>query len=755
MEIKSSHGKSSRILSVILAVLLCGSVMASCSQETIESQDESEESVSDTASETIGLEDPDLGYDMTAVKLYVDCNAEVSGDGSETSPFKTIQEADAKITGIKNGEGLPMGGITVVIRSGEYNSASGINLTCGGGTEESPIVFMSEEEYGAVLTSGTTLNADDFEPLTDEEKSRIIDKDAAENVVKIDLTKYGMTADDWGTLYSTGLYGTGKWYDGGSGENAAELFFNGERMTLARYPNEGWTRVGDVLGEGDSLDLLAESQENGWELAGPTFVVSEDVTERLKQYQSFDDIWTFGYFMFEWADASNPVAKVSSSRQFITLDQFVWYGIDEGKKYYLFNIFEELDYPGEYYIDRENGIMYFYAPDELENSQITFTNYNATIIGATASYLTLEGLTVAGGGGNGIYVGGDHITVDNCKISGVRGIGVDISGTDITLRNSEVFSAGSNGIRVSGGDKETITKSNILIYNNFIHDWGEVERTCFDGISISGCGTTVSHNEIANGPHTAIGWNGPYHVIEYNELYNVCYESSDCGAMYAGRNFVSYGSVVRYNYIHEVGYEGSLAIGIYLDDGMSGQTVYGNIVENPACFGIMIGGGRDNQVYNNIIINSPQQAIYYDSRMRDGEFDGGWYGPMAPRGTQFTDIQTICQNEYWTAQFPVLSDVVIDPSVTDRDDPLLACNPANSYVANNVLYRTIETDYEAFFFDTAPQTFSEIHDNCLIDDLSDFADAENGDYTMIENPAVKELIADFEEIPFDEIGRVD
>ena len=69
--------------------------------------------------------------------IYVDVNAKEGGDGSESSPFKTIPEAQAKIRELKSGEGFPAGGITVFVKDGEYQITEGLVFTeADSGTEE-------------------------------------------------------------------------------------------------------------------------------------------------------------------------------------------------------------------------------------------------------------------------------------------------------------------------------------------------------------------------------------------------------------------------------------------------------------------------------------------------------------------------------------------------------------------------------------------------------------------------------------------
>ena len=98
-----------------------------------------------------------------ALTLYVDANATENGDGSESAPFKTITAAQARIREIKATDGLPAGGIKVLVRDGEYKITESLTFTEeDSGTAESPVTYISENEFGAVLTGGLILSASVF-----------------------------------------------------------------------------------------------------------------------------------------------------------------------------------------------------------------------------------------------------------------------------------------------------------------------------------------------------------------------------------------------------------------------------------------------------------------------------------------------------------------------------------------------------------------------------------------------------------------
>lgn len=91
--------------------------------------------------------------------------------------------------------------------------------------------------------------------------------------------------------------------------------------------------------------------------------------------------------------------------------------------------------------------------------------------------------------------------------------------------------------------------------------------------------------------------------------------------------------MIRYNLIHSIGADGHTPDGIYLDDALSGQTVYGNVLVNIPKYAIHAGGGRDNNIENNLIINAGEHAIKYDDRTRDGALNGGWFSDLADKNT--------------------------------------------------------------------------------------------------------------------------
>jgi hypothetical protein len=87
------------------------------------------------------------------------------------------------------------------------------------------------------------------------------------------------------------------------------------------------------------------------------------------------------------------------------------------------------------------------------------------------------------------------------------------------------------------------------------------------------------------------------------------------GAIYIGRDYTYRGNRIHHNYIHHTGGVGLGAMGIYMDDCVSGTEIYGNIfykVQRAA----FLGGGRDHQVVNNVFVDC-NYAVELDGRGLD------------------------------------------------------------------------------------------------------------------------------------------
>ena len=152
---------------------------------------------------------------------------------------------------------------------------------------------------------------------------------------------------------------------------------------------------------------------------------------------------------------------------------------------------------------------------------------------------------------------------------------------------------------------------------------------------------------------------------------------------YPSHDWAAHGTVIRYNRIENIGKKPFRPDGIYWDDGLSGQTAYGNVLINIPKFAFHIGGGRENTVERNIIIKSGFAALKYDDRHREGYLRNGWARKATeyPNGKHWRVLSTApIRSEIWTSKYPTLAGLKTDPASTDPNDPEFPINPAHSSV---------------------------------------------------------------------------
>ncbi|MBQ5953056.1 MAG: right-handed parallel beta-helix repeat-containing protein [Lachnospiraceae bacterium] len=694
--------------------------------------------------------EPEYGL-VTDADFYVSPDGSDENDGSFSHPFATLEKARDSVRALDR---AGRSGITVAVKAGEYR-VNGLTFTReDGGTESCPILYCAYGDGEVILNAGMTLAGTDFAHVTDPDVLARLARNARDKVLRVDLRGYGVTPADYGPLHALGQYTTNEKYDGYPSGSNTELFVDGLRQTLARYPNEGWLYTGRVIQEGEPAESNANPhlEVPGWQdqrnPKGDTYALEPALARRIAGWADLGSVWMWGHFSTDWCFETSPIGAVDLENLTIYNKFVARYGAEENAAYFFYNVLEELDAPGEWYLDREAGVLYLYAPDNLSAARILLTLSEAEVITVrSADWLTLRGFTIEGTRGNGVSLTGDHLTLDCCRIRGVGGGGVYADGSHNLVSNNEITRTGAYGVELCGGDPATLTPGESRVYNNLIHHWGEADG--FQGIRLRGVGNLADHNELHHYADVAINFTGNNHVIEYNLIHDVSLESSDAAAIYTGTGsacaWSHLGSVIRYNAVYNMGQPGfSAPNGIYLDDVIMGQTVYGNLLVNVPDNGILIGGGRNNQVWGNVIVNTGNSGVSYDQRA----FHADFYSMEA----LWADLTASpWQTEAWQTAYPFLLGLHMDG--TRKDDPLYAPNPAGSRVCGNLL---VNWQGSLGDIDPKPAQYSDFSGNAVftLGDLDRlFLDPSHGDYRLKEGSAVFESLPDFAPIPVEKIGR--
>ncbi len=653
-----------------------------------------------------------------ALDLYVAPNGNDAWSGrfpeprpaGDDGPLATLAGARDRLREIKGRSGaMTPGPLTVHLRGGMYTLTETFELSpSDSGTESHPVIFRAYRDEQVRVIGGQPI--DRFVPVTAPGILARLDESARGKVVQADLKAQGIS--DFGDPVAAG--------------KRLELFFQDRPMNLARWPNEGFATIADVIGG----ETFTSHGRPGDKIGKFTYE-----GDRPGRWKDESDIRLLGYWFWDWADAYQTVESIDTENHVISLKApYHHYGYRKGARFYAINLLAELDAPGEWYLDRTTGILYFWPPADI-GSATAFVSMIDTIVALKeVSHVTLRGLHLEFNRGTAVVItGGANNLVAACTLRNIGGRAVTITGgTANGVVGCDIQDTGDGGIILSGGDRATLTPAGHYAINNHIQRYSRTSKTYRTGVSTDGVGNRIAHNLIHDAPHMAIGLNGNEHVIEFNEVHTVCMDTDDAGAFYMGRDWTWRGNVIRHNYFHHVGsFSGHVGVqAIYLDDWASGATVYGNVCYK-AGRAVLIGGGRNVTVENNVFVDCTP-AVHVDSRGL------GWAKTYFD-GTTNTLTERLNAMPYkeppWSTRYPELLTLY-------DDEPAVA---KYNVIARNICVGGRWLDLH----DGLNDTIVTVKDN-LVDTDPHFVDAAAGNFDLRDDSPAFGL--GFKRIPVDKIG---
>ena len=570
--------------------------------------------------------------------------------GRTDGPFLTIEKARDSIHKLRETNKLPGGNILVEIQGGLYELSGTIALETkdGGKDSLSRIIYRAEKRSEVRLSGGRSLPK--WELVTDKEVLDKLSPAVRDKIYQTDLLQAGIT--DFGSPAGGG----------------AELFFNDKPMWLSRYPNKGFDKITGLLME-DPVDVRGTKGDKVGK-----FIYDDP---RISSWKSEKDAWVHGYWFWDWSEQRHKIAKIDTVKKIIeVVPPYHGSGYRVGQWFYGYNLLSEIDEPGEYYIDRTKGILYFYPPSDIKIGH-AYLSLNKNIIELNkVSFLTIQGITIEGCRETAVKMQDcTNCLLQACIVRNIGDWGVVINGgIHNGVEGCDIYGAGAGGINMDAGDRKSLEPGGCFADNNYIHHIARIKRVYNPGITISGVGNRISHNLIAHVPHMAVGFLGNDHLIEFNEIYDACYESNDAGAVYTGRNWTMRGNIIRFNYLHDIsGLNGKGCVGIYLDDAFSSADITGNIF-NRVTRAMMIGGGRDNHVLNNIFIDCVP-SIHVDARGLGWMHDSpdSWIREACEKGT----ISGIAFNRPpYSTRYPRLASILTEEPAA----------PVGNVISGNICY---------------------------------------------------------------------
>ena len=660
-------------------------------------------------------------------EFFVSMDGNDNNPGTINKPFLTPEKARNAIRELKN-NGNPPDTILVYFRKGDYVRSKTLELILeDSGTSDFPVVWKAYQGERVRFIGGMKISG--FKRVNNTEILNRLDKPACDNVLVTDLRVQGI--NDFGKFSSRG-------FGRPTIPSHGELIFNNLPMTLARWPNTGeWERIKDF--PRDSVKADGQGEKMG-ALSGGFFYSSD----RPAKWKNTGNIWVYGYWAYDWANSYERVTELNPKRHFLkTAEPYGNFGFVKNQRFCFLNILEELDQPGEWFLDRDSGLLYFWPPSAIESGEAIFSELEEPfLLLNNVSHVIFSGIEFEASRGNAIQIEiGEGNRIEGCMLRNIGNNAIIVNGgTNHGIISCDISDSGDCGVLLTGGDRKTLTSCGHFVENCHFQRQGRWTKCYVPAISMSGVGMRASHNLIHDHPHAAILFTGNEMNIEYNDIHHTALETGDVGAIYTGRDYTYRGNSIRYNYIHETGgVRGSK--GIYMDDCVSGTEVYGNIFYK-VHWGMFIGGGRDHLVENNLFVDC-HLAVRADGRGVDPK--PMWQNMV--NNMMRESLKEVPANLY-RERYPAIKTLDRyygkpgDKPITGKD--FRGIPPEGNVIVTNVCFGPWKEITEF-----ADEKIFDIRNNYITDDLNKVGTPETGFLIPSGSPVWK---TGFKPIPFNEIG---
>jgi len=568
--------------------------------------------------------------------------------GTKTKPFATLQCARDAVRKSAFRQKKP---ITIWVGEGIYSFSKTLALTQeDAGSEDAKVVWRAVPGKRVLITGSEILKK--WTVVKDPKIVKKLDKKARGKVLSTSLKKLEIK-------------------DLSSITTPVELFFDDQVMTPARYPNEGWMSIGE-LPDGPK---------------GDRFQVDCD---RLANWVDDENLRAYGFWHFLWSASYTKLKKVDPATKEITVTKPSHYGFSKGKPFRIENAIGELDQPGEWYLNYTTQTILFFPPKSKTKTYPFISTIKMPLLSMNNTHhIIFSGFEFSMTRGTIIQIKNSaNCQIDRCIIKNSASAGIQIKGGKHNrVTRCDVSQTGAAAISINGGNRKTLEPSNHKVSDCHIHHYARLKQTYQPAVSVNGVGNIVRHCHIHDAPHNAILYSGNNHLLEYNDVHDVCLVTADSGAFYTGRNWTTQGTRIEHNYFHNIGSEkGKKAEvhAVYFDDCASGNIVRFNIFEGGHRT-VLIGGGRDHLIENNLFIHC-HYAISFDAR------------GIEKKQNQETLMKRLKQVPYtsvpWAKQYPRLANILNNNPYA----PLGNIVKHNVFVGEKkktIMYRTKNPTYKA------------------------------------------------------------
>ncbi len=636
--------------------------------------------------------------------LYVSPNGNDNWAGTASAPLKTPEGARKKVRGIKKGNG----NIHIIFHEGDYEFTEPLTFNGGdAGTEWAKIYYEAAANEDVNFVGSKKIDFSEAAIVTDEKILERLPETSRGKVVQIDLKKSGIKSLEYVDFMK----------NQGNVISDISLFLNNKEQMIAQWPN----------GRANFTTAGATYDKNG------KFQSKDPETKR---WGNVKESYLYGFFSQDYNFDKTKLGEVDPENNTLTFAHPLGGGVIQDtatRRYQAFNLLEELDVASEWYIDRENLILYYFPPYELSQNDKIELAINKDVMVKLTSYdnnnkdnmhIVFKGINFSKTVGDVFNISADYVTIDDCIFEYIGGIAIENSGEFVDVKNN-VFTKVNNYLMRSIDYTSNAKSKDDPIYfrNNYIYDCTNYVSQGCQAVVSEDQNVTVENNTFHYSQAAAMssGWTSREVKFRYNECYNLMKERADIGMVYTGKSRYYHNFEVAYNYLYDFNQKTEFfeagGQAIYMDDLYGGAYIHHNIVVNGGG-GIQIGGGHHNTVESNVIIDVVTKPLVTDNRGEQWSYD--WVGTFLPQAQTSLSYDRVVKR---------------NPGIWDTIDTDKLNLPLNNALVDNV--SNCDFSYNSRF-----KELGIIHNNIKVDNLDSFVNPEKGDYRIKSDSELASSLSD-------------
>ncbi|HEX4022083.1 MAG TPA: right-handed parallel beta-helix repeat-containing protein [Acidobacteriaceae bacterium] len=547
---------------------------------------------------------------LNADAFYVSPAGNDRHPGTEEKPFATLARAQRAVR-----RATRSGPTHVWMRQGTYYLETA--LTFGpndSGTANAPVIYAASPGETVVLSGGRSLSC------------------------------------SW-TPYKSGIMKTSV----PAGLDFTQLFVNGQRQIRARYPNydpsqpgkSGYLQAAGSIPSHEQDPYAGPDADMTFPGLAPRGVRFDPATFTNRHWSNPEDAEIHIFQEAYWGNLQWQLKGIDRETHSI------WFGeggqqigakwdknpakVGSQSRYFIENVFEELDSPGEWFLDKRKSILYYYPQQGtdlrtalVEVPQLEHILHFAGTQSAPVQNITVQGVRFAHTlstymcqydvpslsdwsihrGGAVFAEGTRQCSIQDCWFDAVGGNAVFVNNynRNFSVTGCKFTETGDSAMCFVGDLEQTNGTQRAFPFecqatNNLVHDCGFYGKQVAAVYISRAKRITAGHNLIYNMPRAAIcigdsTWGG--HVIEFNHTHDTVLETSDHGPFNAwGRDRAW--SLAQSHAPYTA--DRSIDAWDVLVDAMEPVIVRNNFFDEKSGWGLDLDDGASNyKIYNNISI---------------------------------------------------------------------------------------------------------------------------------------------------------